>query len=130
MIENNDDYFDDEIFGSTASGQPATNHRSAVRYVREDIIVFVILTNWLGLSKKKPVKLIDISSKGIAVESNQILAIKKQVSLELCIQNKQFLIPAIVIHRMGLNQYGLRFSQFNHELGDYLLLSQSELIFK
>nr|WP_305906930.1 PilZ domain-containing protein [Methylomarinum sp. Ch1-1]MDP4519643.1 PilZ domain-containing protein [Methylomarinum sp. Ch1-1] len=79
------------------------------------------------------VQLIDISSKGALVACPQKLAINKKVTLRLSFNDgKEFVIAASVIHARNApeKQYGLKFSRYNNELGEHLLSSQSDLIFK
>ena len=45
---------------------------------------------------------------------------------------RSFKIKGIVVHRTVLEpcQYGIKFNRYNDELGNYLLETQSKLIFK
>ncbi len=132
--DNNTD-FDDDIFGFQAESteQKIINNRVAIRYVRNDIHVTLITLNIFNLPKKNMVKLIDISSKGIAIKCNQKLALKTKVIIQLIFRDKRmFKISAIIVHRINKenNEYGLQFVKFNNKLGDYLLSTQNDLVFK
>jgi hypothetical protein len=122
---------DEEIFNSLTDTEK-NNKRVAVRYIRSDINVTFSKPGLLNLSKYIPVKLLDISSKGIAIEYKKKLPIKKKITLDFLFEdNKSFSITAKIIRRASNKiQYGLKFDHFNHELGDYLLYSQNDLIFK
>lgn len=123
---------DDEIFSMLSDIENTTNQRIAVRYVRTDISVSLSPLGLFSFSKYLPVKLLDISSKGAAIECKKKLPLKKKIILDLLFEdNKSFSISAKIIHRAENKiQYGLKFDQFNNELGDYLLSSQSDLSFK
>lgn len=132
--DNNTD-FDDDIFGFQAESteQKIINNRVAIRYVRNDIHVTLITLNIFNLPKKNMVKLIDISSKGIAIKCNKKLALKTKVIIQLIFRDKRmFKISAIIVHRINKenNEYGLQFVKFNNKLGDYLLSTQNDLVFK
>ncbi|MFW5442988.1 MAG: PilZ domain-containing protein [Methylococcaceae bacterium] len=108
------------------------NHRVAVRYIRNDIKASFSNLGLLGFSKYIPVKLLDISSKGVAIEYPKNLPLKKRITLDLLFEdNKKFSITAEIIRRASDKiQYGLAFDRFHHDLGDYLVYSQNELIFR
>ena len=131
--ENQTDY-DEEIFGMFSVEEQPVNHRYAIRYIRKDITASVYVSNRLGFVKKLPIKLIDISSKGAAIECEKKLGLKKKIALELIFKDKKkFKIDATIIHQKKIHnkkQYGLKFVRFNDELGDYILASQQDLIFK
>ena len=130
--ENQDDY-DEEIFGIPSDEEQPINHRCAVRYIRTDITASLSISSLLGSTKNIPIKLIDISSKGAAIECEKKLTPKKKTVLELVFKDKKkFTIDAQVIHQNSRRkkQYGLKFARFNDELGDYILASQKDLQFK
>jgi len=128
--KDNADY-EEEIFGSSdSSDNQASNNRIAVRYVRTDIKASLSDLGLFSFSKNIIVKLVDISSKGAAIEYKAKLALKKNITLTVFFEDQTvFTIKAKVVHKCK-NQYGLKFNHFNNELGDYLLSSQNDLIFK
>jgi len=133
--ENETDY-DDEIFSMSIDNLQEDNlqednHRTAVRYVRVDITALLIQPFLFKPSKKILVKLLDISSKGASIEFKDKLSEKKQVILELTFKDKRkFSIKSKIIYHKNHIEYGLKFDQLNNELGDYLLKTQNDLIFK
>jgi len=127
--------FDDDIFGIQPSPteQEFKNNRVAVRYVRKDINATLTTLNFFNLPKQTQVKLIDISSKGAAIQCELKLAIKSKVIIQLIFRDRRmFKISATVVHCINKknNEYGLQFINFNNKLGDYLLSSQNDLVFK
>ena len=129
--ENNNDY-DEEIFDMLFTDAQINNQRTAVRYIRADITITLRKYGLLKFAKKIPVELLDISSKGAAIKCEKKLGIKKRIILELIFEdNHEFIIHAKTIYQIeNKNKYGLKFDSFNHELGDYLLSTQNDLIFK
>ncbi len=122
-----------DLFELDLSEPLENNNRKAVRYVRQDISALLLTKSLFGSTKNNLVQLIDISSRGALIACSNKLTVKNKVNLQLVFKDgKKFLIPATVIHINGLGQkqYGLKFDNFNHELGDYLLSSQSDLVFK
>jgi len=128
--ENKSD--DDEIFSMVLADEQTSNQRKATRYIRDDITISIRKSSLLNLSKRIPVILLDISSKGAAVECEKRLKIKNKVILEMIFQDEhQFIIPAKIVHQIkDKNRYGLKFDKVNDGLGDYILSSQNDLIFK
>lgn len=124
--------YDDEIFSMFLSEEHANNQRIAIRYVRTDIRAAIIFTSFLIFTKRRPVKLLDIGCKGVAIESKKKLPLKKKVMLKLLFPDKKlFTIPATIVRQSDNKQhYGLKFDKYNNELGDYLLFTQKDLIFK
>jgi len=122
----------DEIFDMNFTDEKIQNHRTAVRYIREDISLSLQKDGLLNSSKKIPAKLLDISSKGATIECDIKLGINEKVILKLIFKdNKEFSIHAKTIHHVkNKNQFGIKFDIFHHKLGDYILSSQHELIFK
>lgn len=109
------------------------NLRVATRFIREDIAASVEVFNLLGFSKTIAVDLLDITSKGVLVASDQKLGINKKIVLTLRFKSgEEFIINATVARRSDSpgNEYGIKFDAFNHELGDYLLETQEKLVFK
>ena len=108
------------------------NRRIAVRYVRSDISVTISTPSGLFTkSGKVSVGLIDISSKGLLVDSYDKLPLGKEVGIELTFTDKrQFLIKGMVVYKMDTVQYGIKFDGLNDALGDYLLQSADDIVFK
>jgi len=129
--DNNNTDYEDEIFGTLLpDDEQPVNNRIAVRYVRSDIKASLSPLRVFGFSKDISINLLDISSKGAAIECNNKLTLKNKVILLICFEDSTtFSIKAKVIHK-SKNQYGLQFDHFNNELGDHLLLSQNDLEFK
>jgi hypothetical protein len=123
---------DDEFFEMHLTDAQTNNLRIAVRYIRTDIMASLTKSGLLSLSKQIPVKLLDISSKGAAIDCEKKLGIKRKIILELIFNdNQSFTLHAKIIHKLkNKKQYGLQFDKFNHELGDYLLATQNDLTFK
>ena len=127
---NNDD--DEDFFDMHLTDAQTNNLRIAVRYIRTDITTLLTKPGWLSFSKDIPVKLLDISSKGAAIECEKKLGIKRKIILKLVFKDSHsFILHAKIIHKIkNKKQYGLKFDKFNHELGDYLLSTQNDLTFK
>jgi hypothetical protein len=113
------------------------NQRIAVRYIREDISATVCKISLfrLGFPFAKDIlaELVDISSKGVLIASNKKLKVNKKIILTLTFEDaKTFKIPSKIVRQSPTdnNHYGIKFDRLNNELGDYLLETQSKLIFK
>jgi hypothetical protein len=117
------------------------NQRKTVRYVRKDITAFVSQADVFGTyslfsySRAIKVKLLDISSKGALIGGPSTLTLKmnKKIMLTLIFNsNRKFDISARVVRELiqGRRFYGIKFDKANDELGDYLLESQTDLVFK
>ena len=127
---NNDD--DEDFFDIHLTDEQTNNLRIAVRYIRTDITTSLSKPGLFSFSKEIPVKLLDISSKGAAIECEKKLGIKRKIIIELVFKdNHSFILHAKIIHHTkNKKQYGLKFDKFNNELGDYLLATQNDLTFK
>lgn len=130
-----------DIFDDSSLITKYNNHRKSVRYIRDDITVFISQADIFGFyslfsySRAIRVKLLDISSRGAMIggPSKLVLKINRKIMLTLIFNsNKKFEIPARVKRKIieGRVFYGLKFDKVNDELGDYLLESQSDLLFK
>jgi len=123
--EDDNGFFDLEL-----SAKESNNQRTAVRYIKSDISVSLSMLSLFCIRKKLEVNLMDISSKGIAIECQQDIALRKKISVTVKFKdNKKFIIPAIIVHKRN-TLYGIKFNKYNNELGDYLLSSQNDLVFK
>ncbi|NOQ36625.1 MAG: hypothetical protein GQ569_12155 [Methylococcaceae bacterium] len=115
------------------------NGRKTIRYVRNDITASINQADIFGgfslfsHSRSIIVKLLDISSKGAFIACPEKIRINKKIRLTLVFDaNKKFEIEAKVIRESteARKLYGLKFESINNELGDYILETQTELIFK
>jgi hypothetical protein len=129
--------FPDDLFDIDFSDVPITNKRVATRYIREDIAASVCKISWFNFgfrfNKDIFVELVDISSKGVLIATNQKLPINKKITLTLTFEDlKSFIIQAKVVRKAlaDQTQYGIKFDRTNDDLGDYLLETQRKLVFK
>jgi len=129
--------FPDDLFDFDVSEAQIINKRVATRYVREDIAASVCKISWFNFgflfNKNILVELIDISSKGVFIATDQKLPVNKKITLTLTFEDhKSFVIQAKVVRRAGFQQtqYGIKFDRTNDALGDYLLETQRKLVFK
>lgn len=110
------------------------NIRVATRFIRDDIAVSFSVSGLLGFGKTFSAELMDISTKGVLISTNQKLGINKKIILTLEFKSgKVFKINAIVAHNsdsLHNNEYGIKFDRYNNELGDYLFETQEKLVFK
>lgn len=133
MIDFKEDNEFDELFGSDSQGDAIKNNRIATRFIREDIDASISDLGFLNRSKAHPVHLMDITSKGVLIESDKKLKINQTLTLRLkFLAGKEFVIKAKVarVADEANNQYGIKFDRYNNELGDYLLDTQTKLVFK
>lgn len=132
---------DSDIFDEVSVTTTYQNQRKTVRYVRRDISAFISQADIFGTyrlfshSRAIRVKLLDVSSRGvlIAVPSTCSLKLNKKIMLTLIFNtNRKFDIAAKVVRELvkGRRFYGVKFDKANDALGDYLLESQSSLVFK
>lgn len=130
-IKKNDS--DNDIFEIIENDDPYTNQRSAVRYIRNDISTSIKKIGFFSSSKFIPINLLDISSKGIAVECEKKLTINKKIIIRFIFKDrKKFIISAKVVYQSQINKknYGIKFERYHHELGDHLLHTSNDLVFK
>ena len=115
------------------------NQRKTIRYIRGDISASINRRDIFGgynsfsYSDSIEVKLLDISSKGALISSPKKINLNKIINLVLIFNcNKKFEIPSKIIREEIYAQkiYGLKFSNIRHDLGDYLLETQTELVFQ
>ncbi len=120
-----------DILNTESQLNEIKNTRVATRFVRQDISVFIASSGLLGFSKNQfQVSLLDITSKGVLVATDQKLAINKKIKLTLVFKSgKSFEIDATVARHTN-NEYGIKFDHFNNALGDYLIETQDKLVFK
>lgn len=129
-----DDNIDlDVLFDADFSQELIKNHRIATRFIREDIDASISDLGFLSRGKDFPVKLVDITSKGVLIESDKKLKVGQALTLTLQFKTgKRFVIKAKVVRiaAESHDQYGIKFDRYNNELGDYLLDTQTKLVFK
>ncbi len=132
-------HFEHDDLGIDPSVNSFHNQRKTVRYIRTDITTFISKADIFGSyslfshSRAIEVRLLDISSKGALIASPDSVRINKKILLTLIFDaNRKFDIPAKVIREApeARKVYGLKFETIHHELGDYLLETQTELIFR
>lgn len=116
------------------------NQRKSVRYVRKDVAVFISQADIFGFyslfshSKAIKVKLFDISSRGMLIAGPSGLRLKRGKKIVLTVifnSNRMFEISAVVVREIIEERrfYGIKFDKVNDALGDYLLESQTDLVF-
>jgi hypothetical protein len=111
----------------------AKNNRIAARFVREDIAAAIGDLGLLNFGKVFAVGLLDINSRGALIESKKKLNIGQTLTLALKFRTgKLFMIKSKVarISPTSGDQYGIKFDRYNDELGEHLLETQSDLVFK
>jgi hypothetical protein len=130
---------DEKWFNQEIPEQSWTNKRKSTRYVRNDIGITINKVGLLKFSFLKnvatPVKLIDISSRGVGVlvASNLRLSLKKRIHLLIRFADfAEFNIPSTVVRRSPgeVHVYGIKFDKVNNELANHLLKTQTNLTFK
>lgn len=140
-VVNNLYMVDDNIFDDSQLITTYKNQRKTVRYVRRDITTFVSQADIFGgyslfsYSRAVRVKLLDISSQGVLIGAPAELVLKTNQKLMLTLifnSNRKFEIQARVKRKLveGRRFYGIKFEKANDELGEYLLESQGDLVFK
>ncbi|MEQ1531313.1 MAG: PilZ domain-containing protein, partial [Methylococcales bacterium] len=128
----------DDFYDLDFSKVTTPNRRIGVRYVREDIAASVckisIYFFGIGFKKDITVELVDISSKGVLISTNQKLKVGKKITITLKFEDdKAFTIKAKIVREILSplhNQYGIKFDRLNNDLGDYLLETQNKLVFR
>lgn len=122
-----------DIFDLDTDGTIQDNGRRSVRYVRSDIKVVLITKNLLGIDKKIQAKLQDISSKGLRVCAKEKLSINKKITVALKFKDgKRFNMKARVVRQSSSKKldYGIKFEERQNDLGEHLLETQTDLLFK
>lgn len=105
------------------------NKRISVRYRRDDIKA-IVKTHSLLFPRLIKVALLDISSKGAAINCDTKLKLKCRVSFFLQFDDgRRFTIKAIVANNQSAPRYGLKFDSYQTELADHLLATQTDLQF-
>lgn len=122
-----------DIFDLDTDDTIQDNGRRSVRYVRNDIQVALITKNLLGIDKKIQAQLQDISSKGLRVSAEEKLSINKKITVALKFKDgRRFNMKAKVVRQSSSNKldYGIKFEERQNDLGDHLLETQTDLLFK
>jgi PilZ domain len=125
-------------FNQHAPAPFGTNRRLGVRFVRNDIIVTLWKAGTLSVAfksmrRERSVKLVDISSRGVLVESTFRLNVNKKVLLTLSfVDGFTFQLLSTVVRKDAANihRYGIKFDKANHHLAEHLLKSQKILTFR
>jgi len=124
---------EDDIFTLDNLDLQVNNRRKAVRYIREDIDATLEKVRLFGKNRSITSKLLDISTKGALLATSQKFRINTKVVLHLVFNTGMtFAIEGKIIHRVSASKptYGIEFKRFNTRLGDYLLDTQTDLVFK
>lgn len=121
--------------GTNGITESQENGRSAIRFIRDDIKVALTHFNIFNLDKKVYIRLLDISSNGVLIASDLKFAQNKKMRLIIQFKDrKRYILPVTVVRKIcsqsGAYQYGLKFRKAHESLGDYLLKTQTKLIFK
>ena len=125
--------FQDDQFDPSPNVNLTNTDRKSVRYIRNDIKASLIYSNVLGLKTNRPSELNDISTKGALVTTVQKLSINKKVTVIITFDDgKVFRISGKIIRQCPTapHRYGIKFEKQENGLGDYLLKTQTDLIFK
>ncbi len=121
---------EDDFFSLHLTSEETNNKRTAVRYIRHDIKVLLDVKGFFNFNKKIAGNLLDISSKCCALTCDKHLAVKKRIELSLIFDDgKKFKVAARIVHNIN-KVYGIKFDRTNDELGDYLLSTTNDLLFK
>lgn len=115
------------------SERPLHNLRKAVRYGRTDIKASLCRKILFLQTKPFDVELCDISTRGAHVASKRTLSINASYVLTIAFSDgKTFEIEGKVVHKKSSleDSYGFKFDAYNDDLGNYLLNTQTDLIFK
>lgn len=123
----------DDIFNLDFTKDLPENNRFAVRYIRTNIKASILRVRLFGLGKPLGLELLDISSKGALISTNKKIRKNKKITLILEFEDgKTFEISSKIVRleKDQTFQYGIKFDRFNHDLGNYLLETQDELVFR
>ena len=123
----------DNISGPVISDNLETNRRITVRYVREDIKASLSNVKIHLFGPPLTIQLLDLSTKGALISSDKKIRKNKKLTLVLEFEdNRTFEIEARIVRLDAFipNTYGIKFNKYNDELGDYILKTQTDLIFK
>ncbi|MBE0434846.1 MAG: PilZ domain-containing protein [Methylomicrobium sp.] len=122
-----------DIFDFDTDDTIQDNGRRSVRYVRSDIKVVLITKTLLGIDRKIQAQIQDISSKGLRVSAEEKLSINKKITVAIKFKDgRRFNMKAKVVRQSSSNKfdYGIKFEERQNDLGDHLLETQTDLLFK
>ena len=123
----------DELSGPVISDDLETNRRITVRYVREDIKASLSNVKIHFFGAPLNIQLLDLSTKGALVASDRKIRKNKKLTLILEFEDSRtFEIEARIVRLDAFipNTYGIKFNKYNDALGDYILKTQTNLVFK
>jgi hypothetical protein len=139
-FENNYETIEELLnFDPDLSDSKFNNQRLATRYIRNDIkgvfykIDFFTSVGFNFFRRLIPIQILDISSRGVLVSTDKKFKIDTKIVLGLKFRHgKSFRIKAEVVRKSTVSdyEYGIKFDEYNNELGDCLVETQSELKFK
>ena len=125
--------FHDDLFDLGPIEIMPNNHRKTIRYLRNDIKISLVYSNALGLKKTVATELHDISSRGALVATPYKLGFVKKVTVVITFKDSRvFRISGRIVRKCPHTPfcYGIKFEKQENALGDYLLKTQTDLIFK
>jgi len=116
----------DDIFAPLSESTSASL-RKAVRYSKSDIKATLTSKQWFKISKTIPIKVLDISSKGvcIAIEHKLTMNTKVVLNLELT-EDYACIIPAKVVRLYSTTEYGLVFDKTQHTAIDHIISDEAD----
>ncbi len=123
----------DDLSGPIITNNLERKRRITVRYVREDIKATLRKVKIYFFGAPLNIQLLDLSTKGALVSTDRKIRINKKITLFLEFEDGQtFEIEAKVVRMdaFSANTYGIKFGKYNDALGDYILKTQTNLIFK
>ena len=123
----------DELFKIDFTKDLPVNNRLTVRYIRKDIKVALSRIGFFNFRRPVTARLHDISSRGALISTQKKLNRKGIFKLYLLFKDHQrFDIKVKIIRQMHSDRhyYGIKFDRFNHKLGDHLVKTQEDLIFR
>ncbi len=109
------------------------NRRRTIRYVRDDIDAQLTVYKLIGKSKPINVELLDVSSKGALINApSTTFRINSKVDLELIFKSdsRPFTIPGTIVRKTVDMNFGIKFSSYQNNLGDHLLDTHTDLVFR
>lgn len=135
-MSQDDDELNFDLFAKPNAG--FVNQRRTVRYVRKDIRARIWQRRWFHnfglawLRRDFAVELLDISNRGCLIASPKKLERNDKIVVLLQFETgKLFEINASVVRKSAAgDEYGIQFTEYNDALGEYMLQTQNELLFK
>lgn len=109
------------------------NRRITTRYVRSDVKASVSKIKLFRFSKPIVIELFDLSTRGALISVDMDIKLNKKITLILFFEDgKEFHIPAAIVRKTTGDKsiYGIKFNRYDNELGEYLLKTQTQLVFK